>query len=82
LNDFNQVDKSHYRSGRGDTDANEHWFLSITDAKEKVEVWRNEYNKERPHSSLNDLTPYEFFKEQNISLQNQRLNLNMAHTMG
>jgi len=31
---------------------------------------------------LNDLTPYEFLKEQNISLQNQKLNLNMAHTMG
>jgi len=61
---------------------NEHWFLSITDAKEKIEVWRNAYNKERPHSSLNDLTPYEFLKEQNISLQNQKLNLNMAHTMG
>jgi hypothetical protein len=28
------------------------------------------------------LTVYEFSKEQNISLQNQKLNLNMAHTMG
>lgn len=61
---------------------NEHWFLSITDAKEKIEAWRNRYNKERPHSSLNNLTPYEFVREQNISLQNQELNLNMAHTMG
>lgn len=29
-----------------------------------------------------DLTPYEFLKEQNNSLQKQKLNLNMVHTMG
>ena len=39
---------------------NEHWFLGLDDAKEKVESWRDDYNKERPHSALNNLTPEEF----------------------
>jgi putative transposase len=34
-----------------------HWFLSLEDAKEKIERWREEYNNFRPHSSLADLTP-------------------------
>ena len=39
---------------------NEHWFLSLEDAKEEVESWRNHYNGERPHSSLGNLPPREF----------------------
>lgn len=31
---------------------NEHRFLSLEDAKEKVEAWRGRYNAPRPHSSL------------------------------
>jgi hypothetical protein len=38
---------------------NLHWFRTIQDAREKIEKWRTEYNTERPHSSLNDLTPAE-----------------------
>jgi putative transposase len=39
---------------------NSHWFLSLDDAREKIEQWRVEYNEYRPHSSLNNLTPIEF----------------------
>lgn len=39
---------------------NLHWFLSLQDAKEKIEAWREEYNTFRPHSSLDNLTPREF----------------------
>ena len=39
---------------------NAHWFLSLMDAKEKIETWRQDYNEFRPHSSLNYLTPNEF----------------------
>lgn len=39
---------------------NVHWFLSIDDAREKIERWREEYNHVRPHSSLGDLTPVEY----------------------
>lgn len=43
---------------------NEHWFMNITDAKTIIEKWRIDYNQDRPHSSLNNLTPLEFiYKE-------------------
>ena len=41
---------------------NENWFLSLADARDKIEQWRNDYNRHRPHSSLGDLTPMEFAK--------------------
>ena len=39
---------------------NEHCFLNLQDAQEKIEAWRERYNRERPHSSLGGLTPTEF----------------------
>jgi len=39
---------------------NEHVFLSLDDARSKIERWRIAYNRERPHSSLGNLTPEEF----------------------
>tara|TARA_R110002096_G_scaffold99_5_gene449 strand:- start:10356 stop:11129 length:774 start_codon:yes stop_codon:yes gene_type:complete len=42
---------------------NVNWFLSLNDAKEKIESWRMEYNQFRPHSSLDDLTPEEFYRK-------------------
>lgn len=39
---------------------NAHWFLSLQDAREKIEAWRKEYNEFRPHSSLGDIPPREF----------------------
>ena len=39
---------------------NENWFLSLADAKEKVESWRVDYNEQRPHSALGNLAPKEF----------------------
>jgi putative transposase len=41
---------------------NEHWFLTMAHARRVIERWRIEYNTERPHSSLGDLTPEEFAK--------------------
>ena len=35
---------------------NENWFLSLEDARKKVESWRNHYNGERPHSALGNLS--------------------------
>ncbi len=31
---------------------NEHWFVSLVDAKATIEAWRIDYNMVRPHSSL------------------------------
>lgn len=39
---------------------NEHVFISLDDARRKIEEWRIEYNRERPHSSLGYLTPEAF----------------------
>lgn len=39
---------------------NTHWFLSLSDARMKIETWRKEYNAYRPHSSLGDMTPNDF----------------------
>lgn len=61
---------------------NEHLFINVSDAQKKIAVWRNAYNRERPHSSLNNLSPYEFIKEHYTHFQEQRLNLDMAHTLG
>ncbi len=41
---------------------NESWFLSLEDAREKVEEWRQHYNRERPHGSLGNVPPVEFAK--------------------
>jgi putative transposase len=35
---------------------NEHVFVSLDEARRKIEKWRIEYNRERPHSSLGHLT--------------------------
>jgi len=39
---------------------NEHVFVSLDDARRKIERWRIDYNRARPHSSLGHLTPEEF----------------------
>jgi len=40
------------------------WFRSRAEAKVLIEVWRRHYNEVRPHSSLGNLTPTEFIKQQ------------------
>ena len=39
---------------------NEHWFLTVHEAQVVIEAWRREYNEERPHSTIGNLTPMEF----------------------
>ena len=41
---------------------NANQFLSIDDAKSKIEAWRVEYNVHRPHSSLGQLSPKEYLQ--------------------
>ena len=39
---------------------NEHWFVTLQEAQGVIEAWRREYNEERTHSTLGDVTPMEF----------------------
>ena len=42
---------------------NENWFITMAQARRIIENWRIEYNTERPHSSLGNVTPEVFAKE-------------------
>ena len=42
---------------------NETLFSSLTDAREELEKWRDDYNYHRPHSSIGNLTPSEFVEK-------------------
>lgn len=39
---------------------NTHWFLSLDDARAKIEAWRTDFNESRPHTSLGFMTPAEY----------------------
>ena len=57
------VENAHIESFNGrlrDECLNVHQFLSLADARQKIETWRRDYNEARPHSSLGRLTPCEF----------------------
>lgn len=36
---------------------NAHWFLSLADAREKLEAWRRYYNEDRPHGAIGYKAP-------------------------
>jgi putative transposase len=36
---------------------NAHWFMSLDDARSKMEDWRRYYNEERPHSGIGQKVP-------------------------
>ncbi len=57
------VENAHIESFNGkfrDECLNENWFISLDDARQKIEAYRVDYNEVRPHSSLDNLTPMEF----------------------
>ena len=39
---------------------NEHWFVTLAQARSIIETWRHEYNHERPKRVLGGLTPVEY----------------------
>ena len=49
----------------------------LVDAKQKIAAWRDEYNSERPHSSLGYRTPLEF-KQAWIEDQTKRAEANVS----
>ncbi len=61
------VDNAYMESFTGkfrDECLNQHWFASIGHARDISEIWRLDYNNERPHSALCDMTPSEFMLQE------------------
>ena len=54
---------------------NEHLFANLTEARQIIEEWRIDYNTNRPHTSLNGLTPTEFATSPNRGQTQNRLSL-------
>lgn len=55
---------------------NDNLFISLHSARNIIEDWRLDYNSERPHSSLSNMTPEEFatrFKEQQAEITKPEL---------
>ena len=42
---------------------NASWFLSMADARDRIKAWRIDYNENRPHTTLGNLTPREFTEQ-------------------
>ena len=42
------------------------WFMSLDDAKGKIQRWKNNYNELHPHSSLTNFTPADFARIHDI----------------
>ena len=51
---------------------NENWFLSLADARQKIEAWRSFYNQVRPHSALGWLTPADYARKYAVPHENGR----------
>ena len=41
---------------------NAHWFLTLDDARSKMEEWRKDYNNVRPHSAIGNKPPISLMK--------------------
>lgn len=52
---------------------NQHWFLSVPDARRIIESWRAHYNAARPHRGLRGLTPEQYAMTLKTKDQPQRL---------
>ena len=49
---------------------NENWFLSLKEAREVIEEWKEEYNEFRPHSSIGNIPPAMFADRYWAGVQN------------
>ena len=60
------TDNGHIESFNGkfrDECLNQYWFVNMMEARERIEAWRQDYNHQRPHSSLGYRTPAEFAEQ-------------------
>ncbi len=48
---------------------NETLFSSLAAAREKITAWKEDYNRQRPYSSLGNLTPEELAMQSRLEIQ-------------
>lgn len=53
---------------------NQHWFVSLEEARRIIKSWRMDYNTTRPHSSLGYMTPEAFRLGFEQKLENDKIN--------
>lgn len=53
---------------------NGHEFISVREARDIIGTWREDYNNNRPHGSLRDMTPTEFARQELEKLQQNNPN--------
>jgi putative transposase len=52
-----------FNGGFRDERLNAQVFVSLQDARQKIEAWRGDYNEHRPHGSIGNLTLPEFAEQ-------------------
>lgn len=61
---------------------NDNVFVSLNSARQIIENWRLDYNSERPHKSLNKMTPEEFVTKHNQNQKTENTKLKLVQSMG
>lgn len=57
---------------------NQHWFVSLEEARRIIKLWRIDYNTTRPHSSLGYMTPEAFRLSFEQKLENDKINRKLS----
>ena len=79
------MDNGHIESFNGkmrDECLNQNAFLSLADARDSIERWRDDYNRSRPHSSLDWMSPEEYYKRHQSYNTSGSTNLNLVYQTG
>jgi putative transposase len=79
------IDNGHIESFNGkmrDECLNQNVFLSLADARDSLERWRTDYNQSRPHSSLDWMSPEEYYEHHQPFNPAGTTNLNLGYPMG
>lgn len=50
---------------------NTHWFMSLDDARMKMEEWRRDYNEVRPHSAIGNKPPISLLNGSSVSTSDE-----------
>lgn len=78
------VENAHIESFNGrlrEECLNQHAFVSMDDARKRIEAWRTDYNSVRPHSALGQLAPDQF-RQLHQSTTGKVTNLKLVHSTG